>query len=132
MNSAGVPQFNIEPLSQTRSLSANEMQVKVGEQTQKRTVRALQKDLHRCEDDLNEGFVPATNVLWGRHLSCHFLFLSVYYTFNANAIYNSVFLLPSSTITYCESSKTMYKTLSAYLNLYILNHLTSVPLYLLG
>ncbi|GFS22224.1 hypothetical protein ElyMa_003358300 [Elysia marginata] len=62
----GIPQFNIKPLSQTRAVCANDLQVKVEEQTQRRTVQALQNDLHRCKEDFEEGLKLSTNVLWGR------------------------------------------------------------------
>ncbi|RUS91799.1 hypothetical protein EGW08_000370, partial [Elysia chlorotica] len=58
-------QFNIKPLSQTRAVSANELQVKVEERTQKKTLKALQNDLQKCKEDLEEGLMPSSNIYWG-------------------------------------------------------------------
>ena len=65
MDNVGIPQFNIKPLHQTKTVSANELQVKVERQTQRKTLKALQNDLHNCAEDLDEGLVPSTNFHWG-------------------------------------------------------------------
>ncbi|GFO21325.1 tudor domain containing 6-like protein [Plakobranchus ocellatus] len=62
----GVSQFNIKPLSQTRSVSANEMQVKAKERTQKKRLNDLKKDLHRCEEEFDDRLLSNTTVHWGR------------------------------------------------------------------